>query len=105
MRAVKIVVMLCGAAVLVLMGSWRVVCVVEAQEQWPTVDQLPNLYSKMDVMIPMRDGVRLHTEIYAPKNSAEALPFLLTRTPYGTSDDNNGFSGLFGIYRELIPEK
>ncbi|HKW89218.1 MAG TPA: CocE/NonD family hydrolase [Candidatus Acidoferrales bacterium] len=75
------------------------------QENWPTVDQLPNLYSKMDAMIPMRDGIRLHAEIYAPKEASEPLPFLITRTPYGTNDDKNGYSGLFAIYRELIPEK
>ncbi|GAB4043488.1 CocE/NonD family hydrolase [Spirosoma litoris] len=34
----------------------------------------------------MRDGVRLNTVIYTLKNSKEALPFLLTRTPYGVSE-------------------
>ena len=38
-------------------------------------------YIKRDVMIPMRDGVRLHTVIVVPKG-AEAAPILLTRTPY-----------------------
>jgi putative CocE/NonD family hydrolase len=76
----------------------------EAQEQLPTLDELPSLYAKMDVMIPMRDGVHLHTEIYTPKNVTAPLPFLITRTPYGTNDDKNGYSGLFGIYRELIPD-
>jgi putative CocE/NonD family hydrolase len=55
-------------------------------------------------MIPMRDGVRLHTEICVPKNAAVPLPFLITRTPYGVNDDAHGFSGMFGNYRELIPE-
>jgi uncharacterized protein len=100
---------LVSLAILCVAGVAGFVCISpragSAQEQWPTTDQLPNLYSKLDVMIPMRDGVRLHTEIYTPKDSTAVLPFLLTRTPYGTSDDNNGFSGLFGIYRELIPEK
>ena len=36
---------------------------------------------KRDVMIPMRDGVRLHTVILIPKGSKDA-PILLTRTPY-----------------------
>jgi hypothetical protein len=38
-------------------------------------------YVKRDVMIPMRDGVRLHTVILVPKG-AEGAPILLTRTPY-----------------------
>ena len=59
---------------------------------------LPSHFTKRDVMIPMRDGVRLHTEIYVPKDAAGPLPFLLTRTPYGLSDDARGFTRLFALY-------
>lgn len=38
-------------------------------------------YEKRDVMIPMRDGVKLHTVIIVPKGAKRA-PILLTRTPY-----------------------
>ncbi len=38
-------------------------------------------YTRRDVMIPMRDGVKLHTVILVP-NGAEDAPILLTRTPY-----------------------
>jgi uncharacterized protein len=38
-------------------------------------------YVRRDVMIPMRDGVRLHTVILVPKGASRA-PILLTRTPY-----------------------
>jgi putative CocE/NonD family hydrolase len=38
-------------------------------------------YVKRDVMIPMRDGVKLHTVILVP-NGAKGAPILLTRTPY-----------------------
>ncbi|HEY4369318.1 MAG TPA: CocE/NonD family hydrolase [Steroidobacteraceae bacterium] len=41
-------------------------------------------YIKRDVMIPMRDGVKLHTVIVVPKGSAHA-PILLTRTPYNAT--------------------
>lgn len=34
------------------------------------------------VMIPMRDGVKLNTHIFAPKNQAGPLPIILERTPY-----------------------
>ena len=34
-------------------------------------------------MIPMRDGIRLHTLIYAPKNPAPNSPVLIERSPYG----------------------
>src|ERR1700744_6517232 len=43
-------------------------------------------YSRTDEMIPMRDGVKLHTVIYTPKQTSEKLPFLLTRTPYGVAE-------------------
>src|ERR1035437_1553649 len=36
-----------------------------------------------EVMIPMRDGVRLETVLLTPKNAKGALPFLIDRTPYG----------------------
>ena len=44
-------------------------------------------YLKRDVMIPMRDGVELHTIIVLPKN-ARGLPMLLERTPYDASEDS-----------------
>lgn len=39
-------------------------------------------YRKMEVYIPMRDGVKLFTSIYIPKDQGEKHPILLTRTPY-----------------------
>src|SRR5215469_17932897 len=41
-------------------------------------------YLKRDVMIPMRDGVKLHTVIVIPKG-AKGAPIVLTRTPYDAS--------------------
>jgi hypothetical protein len=38
-------------------------------------------YTRRDVMIPMRDGVKLHTVVLVPKG-AKGAPILLTRTPY-----------------------
>ena len=42
-------------------------------------------YIRRDVMIPMRDGVKLHTVILVPKG-AKGAPILLTRTPYDASE-------------------
>jgi hypothetical protein len=41
-------------------------------------------YIKRDEMIPMRDGVKLHTVIVIPRGARNA-PILLTRTPYNAS--------------------
>lgn len=40
-------------------------------------------YTKFEYRVPMRDGVRLHTAVYLPKDDAVAYPILLVRTPYG----------------------
>jgi putative CocE/NonD family hydrolase len=41
-------------------------------------------FTKREVMIPMRDGVKLHTVIVVPRG-AKGAPILLTRTPYNAS--------------------
>ncbi|WP_246058705.1 CocE/NonD family hydrolase [Luteibacter pinisoli] len=48
-------------------------------------------FVKREVMIPMRDGVKLHTVIVIPQGSA-AAPMLLERTPYGASSFLSGNS-------------
>ncbi len=52
----------------------------------PTNDGFDHV--RRDVMIPMRDGVKLHTVILVP-NGAQRSPILLTRTPY----DANSLTG------------
>ena len=37
-------------------------------------------YDKKIYQIPMRDGVRLHTIVYSPKDSSKTYPFLMQRT-------------------------
>lgn len=39
-------------------------------------------YTKQEVYIPMRDGVKLFTSIYLPKDNKEKHPILMSRTPY-----------------------
>src|SRR5882724_5102363 len=58
---------------------------------------LAKMFDKREVMIPVRDGVKLHTEIYTPKNAKEPLPILFERTPYGISAANKGMS--YSLYR------
>ena len=48
----------------------------------PTYDGFD--YTRREVMIPMRDGVKLHTVILVPKGAKRA-PILLTRTPYNAT--------------------
>jgi putative CocE/NonD family hydrolase len=39
-------------------------------------------YTKREILVPMRDGVRLHTVVYEPKDASEEHPILLERTGY-----------------------
>jgi uncharacterized protein len=63
----------------------------------------PPSYTFQQVMIPSRDGVKLNTVIFAPKDQQEPLPFLFIRTPYGVP-----VSGQFPLtmaYPELSAER
>ena len=61
----------------------------------------PAGFDKIEQMVPMRDGVRLHTIIYAPTSHRESLPILFNRTPYGIDNIYRGFPGSL---QELIEE-
>ncbi len=39
-------------------------------------------YTKKEYMIPMRDGVKLHTAVYSPNDKTQRYPFMMMRTPY-----------------------
>ncbi len=50
-----------------------------------SADNVRARYTKYEYSIPMRDGVRIFTSIYTPKDTAQTYPFLLTRTPYNVA--------------------
>ena len=62
----------------------------------------PAGFEKIEQMIPMRDGVKLHTIIYTPKSHSGSLPILFQRTPYGIDGIYRAFPS--GILKELIEE-
>ncbi len=71
----------------------------------PAAANFNDKFDKREVMIEMRDGVKLNTEIYTPKDAKEPLPILITRTPYGLSHDSKGFSpALATSYKELVDD-
>src|SRR6266404_8367881 len=63
---------LCAAAVLFVAADLR------AQQTVPKP-----AFTFEEVMIPMRDGVRLQTVIFTPTDKTGSLPILFRRTPYG----------------------
>ena len=56
-------------------------------------------YSKKEVYIPMRDGVKLFTTFYIPNDVTEKHPFLMTRTPYSCSPYGAQFSPIWNSYK------
>jgi len=61
----------------------------------------PEGFDKIEQMVPMRDGVKLHTIIYSPKSHTGPLPILFNRTPYGI---DNIYRALPGSLKEQIDE-
>ncbi|MGI4022298.1 MAG: CocE/NonD family hydrolase [Janthinobacterium lividum] len=88
-------------------------------------------YQKYEYQIPMRDGKKLFTSVYVPKDQSKNYPFMMDRTPYSVAPygadlykGGLGPSSLFlhdgyifvyqdvrgrwmseGIYEEMTPEK
>ncbi len=70
MRPLRLV---CG----VLLLTWSAILFAQR-------NAIRDTYSKTEVMVPMRDGVKLYTGIYAPKDTSKTYPILMIRTPYGS---------------------
>jgi putative CocE/NonD family hydrolase len=62
----------------------------------------PPYFDATEVMIPMRDGIKLQTILFVPKGAHEPLPILLKRTPYGVNTDSEPDPA--GVMKELIKD-
>jgi putative CocE/NonD family hydrolase len=51
---------------------------------------LAGRYTKYEFRIPMRDGAKLFTTVYVPKDAGRSYPFLVQRTPYSAGVDADG---------------
>ncbi len=64
----------------------NIIVVAQAAQMSPEQTELAKYitdnYTKREAMIPMRDGVKLFTSIYEPKDKSQKYPILLDRTPY-----------------------
>jgi len=70
----------------------------------PRAQQAPapaDRYAVRDVMIPTRDGTKLFTRIYTPKDQAGPLPMIMHRTPYG----NDGAIGRLNVYMRALADE
>ena len=57
------------------------VCNLSAQDE---DYQIKEHYDKQEVDIEMRDGIKLHTTIYSPKDKSQKYPIIMQRTPYSS---------------------
>src|SRR3954471_6630730 len=80
-----------------------VLCTLAAPVFGQGLEYIKANYTKYEFRIPMRDGVRLFTAVYVPKDTSQRRPILLTRTPYSVqpygvdrSRSDLGPSPLFG---------
>src|SRR5258708_18576166 len=72
--------------------------------------QAPNFvrdnYTKKEVYIPMRDGKRLYTIIYSPRDESHPYPFLMERTPYSAGPyGDTVYKRSLGPNSDLLQEK
>jgi putative CocE/NonD family hydrolase len=65
-------------ACLIGVASNAVTETLQAQQS----DEVKANYAKSEHMIPMRDGVKLLTSVYSPRDTSQKYPILLSRTPY-----------------------
>ncbi|RYY09474.1 MAG: CocE/NonD family hydrolase, partial [Chitinophagaceae bacterium] len=77
----------------------------QAFGQTPEADFIKENYTKIEKMIPMRDGVKLFTSIYIPKSQKAKYPFLISRTPYTVQPyGEDKFKTSLGNYIEMAKE-
>ena len=72
--------------------SWFILALALAVLSLPAIAQqqqdttyIRNHYTKYEYRIPMRDGVRLFTSVYVPKDKSQKYPIILKRTPYSVA--------------------
>ncbi|MGH9842398.1 MAG: CocE/NonD family hydrolase, partial [Blastocatellia bacterium] len=63
--------------------------------QGRTQQPVEQAFELTNAMIAMRDGVKLNTNIFKPKNAAGPLPIILERTPYQAPENANWARGKF----------
>ncbi len=69
---------------LIVLRGLFLVCFFLGYTQNPDSYSVKDNYDKQEVDIVMRDGIKLHTTIYSPKDTSKKYPILMQRTPYSS---------------------
>ncbi|EKB49686.1 CocE/NonD family hydrolase [Cecembia lonarensis] len=67
-----------------------ILLIINLNVQAQNADFVAENYDKKEYQIPMRDGVKLHTVVYSPKDKGQAYPFVMQRTPYSSGPYGEG---------------
>ncbi len=76
----------------------------QTPEQKELAEYIRDNYDKREVMITMRDGVKLFTSIYTPEKRSERYPILLNRTPYTVAPYGKDKDGKDQFKQSLGPD-
>src|SRR5882757_4387394 len=81
--------------------------IAPAQDRQPADNNfVKDNFDKQDVYIPMRDGKKLYTVIYTPKDNSHPYPFLMERTPYSAAPYGDTlYRRSLGPNKDLLHEK
>ena len=82
-----------------------IVPVTFAQPDEELAKYIRDNYDKREVMIPMRDGVKLFTSIYTPEKKGQRYPILLNRTPYTVAPYGKDRDGKDQFKQSLGPDQ
>jgi putative CocE/NonD family hydrolase len=91
--AIALICALTAAAAFVHAQQQNGLSAADKAKRWETEHELQSIaIVERKVMMPMRDGVRLATDIYRPKNDGAKVPTIFVRTPYNFNfwDIHNG---------------
>src|SRR5438128_7294258 len=83
----------CAGAVATVRAQQGTLTPEQREQRWQIEKELQSVgIVERKVMMPMRDGVRLATDIYRPKNASGKVPIIWVRTPYNFNfwDVRNG---------------
>jgi putative CocE/NonD family hydrolase len=70
---------------MITMRRFVVLLVFACSSNAQGLDYIKSHYTKFEFQIPMRDGKKLFTSVYVPKDASEPWPIMLDRTPYSVA--------------------
>src|SRR5687768_14018401 len=77
----------------------------QTHEQKELAESIRDNYNKREVMVPMRDGVKLFTSIYTPEKKSQRYPIMLNRTPYSVAPYGKDKDGRDQYKQSLGPDE